>query len=211
MKCHEQVKLQEAGAGRETVFRHEHEQNIHQLRNSPNPEEIFERILEKSVLQKAREKMKLDNKKDEETDQVVEKDYLAPILKKIGLQKNEKLEEEAAIQVKNEALRSLKERLLTRAEIIQRRLDEEQKKLEQAYVSSLQFQFNYDYRLAKTQETWRDFRQQRPERLREGSRSGKFQDGYPYRACQSALQELSLEVPGSRSDAHEGLQIGSPE
>lgn len=41
--------------------------------------------------------MKLDNKKDEETDQVVEKDYLAPILKKIGLQKNEKLEEEAAI------------------------------------------------------------------------------------------------------------------
>ena len=211
MKCHEQVKLQEAGAGRETVFRHEHEQNIHQLRNSPNPEEIFERILEKSVLQKAREKMKLDNKKDEETDQVVEKDYLAPILKKIGLQKNEKLEEEAAIQVKNEALRSLKERLLTRAEIIQRRLDEEQKKLEQAYVSSLQFQFNCDYRLAKTQETWRDFRQQRPERLREGGCSGKFQDGYPYRACQSALQELSLEVPGSRSDAHEGLQIGSPE
>ena len=83
--------------------------------------------------------MKLDNKKDEETDQVVEKDYLAPILKKIGLQKNEKLEEEAAIQVKNEALRSLKERLLTRAEIIQRRLDDEQKKLEQAYVSPNKF------------------------------------------------------------------------
>jgi hypothetical protein len=37
--------------------------------------------------------------------------------------------------VKNEALRSLKDRLLTRAEIIQRRLDEEQKKLEDAYVS----------------------------------------------------------------------------
>ena len=35
------------------------------------------------------------------------------------------LEEEAAIQVKNEALRSLKERLLTRATIIQRRLDGE--------------------------------------------------------------------------------------
>jgi len=42
--------------------------------------------------------------------------------------------------VKNEALRSLKDRLLTRAEIIQRRLDEEQKKLEDAYVS---FEFEF--------------------------------------------------------------------
>jgi hypothetical protein len=32
--------------------------------------------------------------------------------------------------VKNEALRNLKERLLTRAEIIQRRLENEQKELE---------------------------------------------------------------------------------
>lgn len=111
--------------------------------------------------------MKLDNKKDEETDQVVEKDYLAPILKKIGLQKNEKLEEEAAIQVKNEALRSLKERLLTRAEIIQRRLDEEQKKLEQAYVSAF-VPILTTYFTAKTQETRRDLRKQRSERLRKG-------------------------------------------
>jgi hypothetical protein len=37
--------------------------------------------------------------------------------------------------VQNEALRSLKERLLTRAEIIQRRLEDERKKLEQAHVS----------------------------------------------------------------------------
>jgi len=44
------------------------------------------------------------------------------------------LDEEAAINVKNEALRNLKERLLTRAEIIQRRLEEEQKNLETAYV-----------------------------------------------------------------------------
>ena len=46
------------------------------------------------------------------------------------------LDEEAAINVKNEALRNLKERLLTRAEIIQRRLEEEQKNLENAYVRS---------------------------------------------------------------------------
>ena len=79
--------------------------------------------------------MKIGKKQEAETDAVVEKDYLLPILKKCGFQKTELLEEEAAIQVKNEALRSLKERLLTRAEIIQRRLDEEQKNLESAYVS----------------------------------------------------------------------------
>jgi hypothetical protein len=49
---------------------------------------------------------------------------LLPILKKLGLE-NTELSEEAAINVKNEALRNLKERLLTRAEIIQRRLEEE--------------------------------------------------------------------------------------
>jgi len=48
-----------------------------------------------------------------------------PILKKCGFNDGQPLEEEAAIQVKNEALRSLKERLLTRATIIQRRLDQE--------------------------------------------------------------------------------------
>ena len=57
-----------------------------------------------------------------------------PILKKLSLE-NTELDEEAAIHVKNEALRSLKERLLTRAEIIQRRLEDEQKNLEAAYVS----------------------------------------------------------------------------
>jgi len=41
-----------------------------------------------------------------------------PILKKCGYNEGQPLEEEAAIQVKNEALRSLKERLLTRATII---------------------------------------------------------------------------------------------
>ncbi len=53
-------------------------------------------------------------------------------MKKLSLE-NTELDEEAAINVKNEALRNLKERLLTRAEIIQRRLEEEQKNLELAY------------------------------------------------------------------------------
>lgn len=37
--------------------------------------------------------------------------------------------------VKNEALRNLKERLLTRAEIIQKRLESEQEDLQKAYAS----------------------------------------------------------------------------
>ena len=37
--------------------------------------------------------------------------------------------------VKNEALKNLKERLLTRAEIIQSRLQEEQDKLERAFMN----------------------------------------------------------------------------
>lgn len=78
--------------------------------------------------------MKQGKKKDEEeNEKEQEKDYLLPILKKLSLE-NTELDEEAAINVKNEALRNLKERLLTRAEIIQRRLEEEQKNLENAYV-----------------------------------------------------------------------------
>ena len=73
-----------------------------------------------------------EGKKKNEDDGETKKEYdpLLPILKKCGFAANQNLEEEAAIQVKNEALRSLKERLLTRATIIQRRLDQEQKNLE---------------------------------------------------------------------------------
>jgi hypothetical protein len=56
-------------------------------------------------------------------------------LKKLSLPLNQELQEEAAISVTNEALRSLKERLLTRAEIIQRRLEAERTRLENAHVS----------------------------------------------------------------------------
>ena len=62
--------------------------------------------------------MKKDkNKVTEEHEDEAKKDYLAPILKKLSLEDKE-LDEEAAIHVKNEALKNLKERLLTRAEII---------------------------------------------------------------------------------------------
>ena len=66
-----------------------------------------------------------------------EKDCLASILKKLALDdsNNGELDIEAAIMVKNEALKSLRERLLTRAEIIQTRLQEEQDKLELAFTN----------------------------------------------------------------------------
>ena len=54
---------------------------------------------------------------DEEVEQS-KKDYLLPILKKLSLEDKMELDEEAAIHDKNEALKNLKDRLLTRAEII---------------------------------------------------------------------------------------------
>ena len=60
------------------------------------------------------EKLKVADDDVEES----KKDYLAPILKKLSLDEKNDLDEEAAIHVKNEALKNLKDRLLTRAEII---------------------------------------------------------------------------------------------
>lgn len=122
--------------------RSDNERAILLMMASPNNEEIFTKFLEKSIYSKARDKMKQGQKKEEEESEAnKERDYLAPILKKLSLpnNKDEPLDVASAISVKNEALRSLKERLLTRAEIIQRRLETEQKKLEEAYVSTLLF------------------------------------------------------------------------
>ena len=143
MHCHQQINSQEQQMLNEIQHRTESEQAINQQRSVQNQEDIFSRILEKSIYAKARDKMKQGKKKNED-DGAQEKVYdpLLPILKKCGFASGPPLEEEAAIQVKNEALRSLKERLLTRATIIQRRLDQEQKNLEQAYVSvSILFEF----------------------------------------------------------------------
>jgi len=73
-------------------------------------------------------------KSEDETTQKKERSFLDPFLKKLNIKEGTAIEEETAINIKNEALRSLKDRLLTRAEIIQRRLEEEQKNLENAYM-----------------------------------------------------------------------------
>lgn len=119
MHCIQQINSQESQMLSEIQNRNESEQAINQQRSVQNQEDIFTRILEKSIYAKARDKMKMGKKKDQDdTAQQKVYDPLAPILRKCGFSEGQPLEEEAAIQVKNEALRSLKERLLTRATII---------------------------------------------------------------------------------------------
>jgi hypothetical protein len=133
--CQNEIRKTEKKAGAEREERKEKEKLIHQLRSQGDPKEIFEKLLEKSIYFSAREKGKQDKlKKEDETQDAGEKDYLGPILQKLNLQDKE-LDEESAIHVKNEALKNLKDRLLTRAEIIQRRLQDEQKALETAFAS----------------------------------------------------------------------------
>ena len=137
-KCHEQIKEYERYATTELQSHNDNEKQIHQQRSTPSPDDLFAKILEKSITAKARDRMKKELKKTEEdTGKKQPEDALGPIMKKLNLEKHSKteaLEEEPAIAVKNEALRSLKERLLTRAEIIQRRLEEEQNNLTQKFT-----------------------------------------------------------------------------
>jgi hypothetical protein len=123
--CHAEIKKEEKQASSEREYRRDKEKIIHQQRQQAQPDEIFGKILEKSIYEKARDKMKQDKQKvHEENQEETNKDYLLPILKKLSLE-NKELDDESAIHVKNQALKNLKERLLTRAEIIQRRLAEE--------------------------------------------------------------------------------------
>lgn len=118
-KCQSQIKANEEKAYNERGQRKENERVILQLRMQPAQDDLFSKILEKSIYEKARDKMKQGKVKfNEEAEEETKKDYLLPILKKLALEDIGALDEEAAIMVKNEALKNLKERLLTRAEII---------------------------------------------------------------------------------------------
>ena len=65
-KCHEQIKEHEKLHQNESNIRGEGEKTIQQQRSQPNPDEIFGKILEKSIYVKARDKLKQGKKKDEE-------------------------------------------------------------------------------------------------------------------------------------------------
>ncbi len=70
----------------EIQTRNESENSINQQRSSQsNTDELFVRILEKSIYAKARDKMKLGKKNDQDdTAQEQNTDILLPILKKCG-------------------------------------------------------------------------------------------------------------------------------
>lgn len=124
VKCHEQIKEYERSALRELERALDSENNIHLTMqttdDSKRQEDMFIKILNKPVMFRARDKMNANNTNQQQEQEGEKKvDLLAPIMKKLDLDPESKeLPEESAIAVKNEALRTLKERLLTRAEII---------------------------------------------------------------------------------------------
>lgn len=134
MACHHQINIQEESALAEMEARMTKEKEIKSCKSGADPEVIFKDILEKSYYDKARDKMKQGRKKEEEnTGEEDKKDFLYPVLEKLMYTQVEDLTHEQAMEVKNEALKRLKERLLTRAEIIQRRLEDETNKLQKAF------------------------------------------------------------------------------
>ena len=136
IECHHQINAQEETAGTERDARTSKEKEIMSHRFNNDQEVIFKDILEKSYYDKARDKMKQGKKKEEEdTGKEQEKDYLWPILDKLKFTEIAELSQDQAMEVKNVALQRLKERLLTRAEIIQRRLEAETKALQDAFQS----------------------------------------------------------------------------
>jgi len=126
-----QMRSQEEIAEKERDKRVEIEEKINLFRKSNALEEANSEILEKSLQDKAREKYKnASKKKDEEADQdAYAKDYLYPHLAKKDLLGVTKFTYQQAIDIKNEVMNKLKERILARAEIIQRRLEEERENL----------------------------------------------------------------------------------
>lgn len=57
-KCHEQIKEQEKLHFNEMDAKNNGEKAIISQRSNPNPDELFTKILEKSIYAKARDKMK---------------------------------------------------------------------------------------------------------------------------------------------------------
>lgn len=113
-ECIQQIKLQESTAK-------EDEKSVRE-------DKI---MLEKTLYDKARDKYKENlRKKDDESGKNADvHDYLYPFLEKAGfLNKNLSMKE--ALEIKNDVMKKLKERLLSRAEIIQKRLEKEREQLE---------------------------------------------------------------------------------
>jgi len=131
-ECYTQMKNQEHVAKGEIDDKRKREDKINEYRQTNAIEEANRDVLEKTLHDKAKERYKYANKKkdDEESQDKHEGDYLYPILARKGLLKKEhNLDYKEALEVRNECLSKLKERILARAEIIQKRLEEEKENL----------------------------------------------------------------------------------
>eukprot|EP00357_Protocruzia_adherens_P037882 CAMPEP_0114983882 /NCGR_PEP_ID=MMETSP0216-20121206/6955_1 /TAXON_ID=223996 /ORGANISM="Protocruzia adherens, Strain Boccale" /LENGTH=833 /DNA_ID=CAMNT_0002345931 /DNA_START=33 /DNA_END=2534 /DNA_ORIENTATION=+ len=107
------------------------ENQIIKYRNAHDIEEaLHNQVLEKTIYDKAREKSRElgDSAEDQGDKDGAQVDYLAAVIERLGYG-NRQLSYHEAMIVKSEVLNKLKERLLARAEIIQRRLEEETKKV----------------------------------------------------------------------------------
>ena len=84
--CYSQIRGAEEKATTERAHRKDFQKNIFTCRQSPeNLEEVFKKILEKSIYDKARDKMKAGAKKEEaDSTETQKKDFLDPILEKLG-------------------------------------------------------------------------------------------------------------------------------
>ena len=133
----QQIKGQESSAKEETENHKEFETKITMLRATNSVDEANKVILEKTLHDKAREKYKLDSlKKQDEILDSNANDFLRQYLEKRGLIEKDKegkereINYQEALDIKNEVMEKLKQRILARAEIIQKRLDEEKVNLE---------------------------------------------------------------------------------
>eukprot|EP00742_Colponemidia_sp_Colp-10_P003210 GILJ01003419.1.p1 GENE.GILJ01003419.1~~GILJ01003419.1.p1 ORF type:complete len:847 (+),score=152.98 GILJ01003419.1:62-2542(+) len=125
--CYMQIRDAEREAVEEMQNRRREEETIANARAMSQPAGSQNPLLEKTIYDIAREKAKEGSQKKQEEDEAGEEaagvvDYLSPFLAQYG---NRKLNKAEALAAKDSCLSALKDRLLERANIIQKRLEEE--------------------------------------------------------------------------------------
>jgi len=128
--CYVQIRGQEKQAKEEIKNKLDDEENILKLRTTKDKDDIFSKVLEKSITDKAREKSKVirDKYDDEKGQEGSEIDYIGAAMERLGYG-TQSLTYEEASSVKTEVLNKLKERLIARAEIINKRMQKENEDL----------------------------------------------------------------------------------
>jgi hypothetical protein len=129
--CYTNMKTQESAAFTEMDEKQKREEKINDYRQSSAIDEAKKDILEKTLYDKAKEKRKhaAKNKIDEESDNINSKDKVIALLAREGLLKKPQLDFKEAVEIRKKIMDKLKERILDRANIIQKRLEKEKEQL----------------------------------------------------------------------------------